>query len=189
MPSTPTHTFGHLLKQMRKRAGMTQGDLASAVGYSISFVCALEQNRRLPDVETVLHTFVPALGLQEEPFFATRLVESAVIIRGERPRVTVTIKRKTQVVVSNKIVQPATHLPEAATELVGREQEVSSLCQRLQGHNGRLLTLVGPPGIGKTRVGLAVAARLQSQYKDGARFMPLAAIHDPARVAAARLRR
>ena len=85
MPSAPTHTFGNLLKQLRKRAGMTQGDLATAVGYSVSFVCALEHNRRLPNVETVLQTFVPALGLQEEPHFAMRLVESAAMLRGERP--------------------------------------------------------------------------------------------------------
>ena len=40
MSSVPT--FGALLRQLRKRAGMTQGDLAAAVGYSVSFVCNLE---------------------------------------------------------------------------------------------------------------------------------------------------
>ncbi|MCX6045077.1 MAG: tetratricopeptide repeat protein [Chloroflexi bacterium] len=184
MSSTPLHTFGNLLKQLRKRAGMTQGDLAAAVGYSVSFVCALEQNRRLPDIETVLHFFIPALGLQEEPHLAKRLVESAARARGERPPVAITIKRKTQVVITPEIVQPATHLPEPSTELVGREQEVRSLCRRLQNHSGRLLTLVGPPGIGKTRVGLAMAAQLQSYYKDGVRFVSLAAIYDPEMVAA-----
>ncbi len=183
MPSTPNQTFGNLLKQLRKRAGMTQGDLATAVGYSISFVSALERSRRLPDVETVRQVFVPALGLQEEPHFAARLVELAAQIRGVRPPVAVRIKRETQVVTA-EIVQPTAHLPESLTELVGREQEVRSLCQRLQNHSGRLLTLVGPPGIGKTRLGLAMAARLQSQYKDGARFVPLAAIYDPELVAA-----
>ena len=67
MPQTLAPTFGDLLKQLRKRAGMTQGDLAAAVGYSVSFVSVLEQNRRLPDVEAVIQIFVPALGLQDEP--------------------------------------------------------------------------------------------------------------------------
>jgi len=183
MSSTQSHTFGDLLKQLRKRAGMTQADLAAAVGYSASFISALEQNHRLPEVERVRQTFVPALGLQEEPHLAMRLVELAAMMRGERLPVTVTIARKTHLIITEEMVQPATHLPEPLTELVGREMEVRSLCQRMQSHSGRLLTLVGPPGIGKTRLGLAMAVRLQNLYKDGARFVPLAAINDPEMVA------
>ena len=64
MPNASS-TFGDLLKQLRKRAGMTQGDLAAALGYSISLICALEQNRRLPDMAAVIQTYLPALALQE----------------------------------------------------------------------------------------------------------------------------
>lgn len=83
LPSTIT--FGAFLRQLRKRAGMTQGDLAAAVGYSVSFVSDLEQNRRLPAVAVILQHFVPALGLQEETSFAAHLVELAALARGERP--------------------------------------------------------------------------------------------------------
>ena len=78
--SSPT-AFGTLLRQLRKRAGMTQGDLAAAVGYSVSFICDLEQARRLPVLQTVVEQFVPALGLQDEPHFATRLLELAATAR------------------------------------------------------------------------------------------------------------
>ena len=156
-PHAPT--FGDLLKQLRKRAGMTQGDLAAAVGYSVSFVSVLEQNRRLPDVDAVLQVFVPALGLQDEPHLATRLVELAASARGERPPVAITRQRETQIVVTEAHGERATHLPAAPTDLIGRAQEVRQLCQRLPGHSGRLLTLVGPPGIGKTQLALAVAAQ------------------------------
>ncbi|MFN8494622.1 MAG: helix-turn-helix domain-containing protein [Caldilineaceae bacterium] len=180
---TSSPTFGALLRQVRKRAGMTQGDLAAAVGYSVSFVCDMEKNRRLPAVAVVLQQFIPALGLQDEANLATRLVELAALARGERPPATLTVQRTTQLVVSETFTFPTSHLPAPPTELIGREQEVKTLCNRLQGHSGRLLTLTGPPGVGKTRLALEVAHRLEPLFKDGAHFVPLAAISDPELVA------
>nr|HRJ43073.1 helix-turn-helix transcriptional regulator [Caldilineaceae bacterium] len=90
MTSPSPINFGPLLRQMRKRAGMTQSDLAAAIGYSVSFISNLENESRQPDVSTVAQMLVPALGLQDEPHLAARLVEMAAATRGERPPAAVT---------------------------------------------------------------------------------------------------
>lgn len=166
---------------------MTQGDLAAAVGYSVSFVCALEQSQRLPDVDVVVQRFIPALGLQDERTLATRLVELAAVARGQRLPVTITRQRETQIVVTGATTETTTEtlpsLPAPPTALVGRSAEVRQLANRLLGHSGRLLTLIGPPGIGKTRLALAVAEQVYLHYQDGVCFVPLAAITDPALLA------
>ncbi len=176
-------TFGDLLKQLRKRAGLKQGELAARVGFSGAMLSRLEQNERLPDLQLIIDTFVPALGLQDEPHLATRLVELAALARGERPQTAILHQRQSTVVVSGQASDSPSALPVPPSELIGREQEVNLLCTRLQNHNGRLLTLLGPPGIGKTRLALAVAARMQHIYQGGAHFIPLAAINQADRVA------
>lgn len=185
MSSPSTTTFGGLLRQLRRRAQMTQGDLAVAVGYSISLISSLEQNTRRPDVHSVLQHFVPALALQEEPHLANQLLELAAAAQGDLPPTTALISTPEQRIMMGKPREVPPNLPMSPTPLIGREQTVKMLCDRLLGHQGRLLTLVGPPGVGKTRLALAVAAELQPFHPDGVYFVPLASVSDPAWVASA----
>ncbi len=73
------------------------------------------------------------------------------------------------------------NLPAQLTSFVGRKREIAEV-RRLLGTT-RLLTLTGPPGTGKTRLGLKVAAEVLNQFEDGVFFVDLAPISDPSLVA------
>jgi predicted ATPase/class 3 adenylate cyclase len=66
------------------------------------------------------------------------------------------------------------HLPKHLTGLVGREETVADAASLLERHDIRLVTLTGPGGIGKTRLGVASAERAADAYPDGVWFVPLA---------------
>ncbi len=76
-------TFGDLLRFLRRRLGITQMELATAVGYSDAQISRLEQNLRMPDIPTIQARFVPALDLDDEPKAVARLLELAASVRRE----------------------------------------------------------------------------------------------------------
>jgi predicted ATPase/DNA-binding CsgD family transcriptional regulator len=70
------------------------------------------------------------------------------------------------------------NLPIQPTPLIGREQEVETTRALLQRSQVRILTLTGPGGVGKTRLGLQIATDMQDDFKDGICFVPLASVSD-----------
>ena len=71
------------------------------------------------------------------------------------------------------------NLPLQTTPLVGREREVEETALRVRSEEVRLLTLTGPGGTGKTRLGLQAAANLLEEFSDGIYFVALATITEP----------
>lgn len=72
----------------------------------------------------------------------------------------------------------ATNLPIAASALVGRRRELEELEAMLR-DGARVITLTGPGGSGKTRLGLQVAADLLDDFPGGVYFVPLAGVAEP----------
>ena len=69
------------------------------------------------------------------------------------------------------------NLPAEATSFIGRRRELAEVKTKLTG--GRLVTLAGPGGVGKTRLAIRVATDLARSFRDGAWFVELAEIRDP----------
>jgi predicted ATPase/class 3 adenylate cyclase len=76
------------------------------------------------------------------------------------------------------------NLPAQPTPLVGRERELRAVRELVLRGGTRLVTLVGPGGIGKTRLALQVAADVIDAFRDGVFFVNLTSVRDPEQLSA-----
>ncbi len=73
----------------------------------------------------------------------------------------------------------ASRIPIPVASFVGREKELARIPRLLDDDQTRLLTLTGPGGVGKTRLALEVARRVEADFADGSRYVRLATARDP----------
>src|SRR5262245_33099963 len=77
------------------------------------------------------------------------------------------------------------NLPYAAAPFVNRVSEIAEIAHRLNDTGCRLLTLVGPGGIGKTRLAIRAATECVENFDDGVYFVPLQPVDSPERIVSA----
>lgn len=178
---SPANEFGAFLRQLRRRARLSQTDFAAQVHLSSAQISRLESGDRLPDPAAVTALFVPALQLEDAPHLARRLVTLAAEARGERP-----VAEAAPASVAHTPRLPDTdddrRPPLQPVRLFGRSETVDQACKRLMEADVRLLTLTGPPGVGKTQLALAVAHQLQDLFADGAVVVTLATVTRPEQI-------
>jgi len=167
MSTETDESFGGLLRRYRLEAGLTQEALAERAGVSVRNVQNLErgENRPLPDTARRLAT---ALGLAAP--------ERTRLLTGAPPR------RRTATPVGACTPVSAGALPLPPTALVGRAREAAEVDALLRRDDLRALTLVGPGGVGKTRLALHAAHAAQERFADGAIFVDLTPLRDSALV-------
>jgi predicted ATPase len=171
-----TGNVGTLLRRFRVAAGLTQEVLAERAGLGIRSVQGFESGERWPRRETV-QRLLDALRLADSD---RALVEAAA---QPLPRLRFSDRasdRPDDRGASRGAAQP---LPIPLSSFVGRARELAEVQRLLTA--SRLLTLTGPPGVGKTRLALEAAACLADTFVDGVRFIPVASVRDPDRLVSA----
>jgi LuxR family maltose regulon positive regulatory protein len=155
-------TFGEVLHYLRRRARLRLRDLASAVGYSESYISRLEQNQRLPDAARVRARFVPALGLEPASIWAERLLAlaQAAHLDSETALANQQALRHQQATAAAGMRDTQRFLARPHPALVARPRLLARLDRA---HTAPLTLLVAPPGAGKsTLLASWVAARAQA---------------------------
>jgi predicted ATPase/DNA-binding XRE family transcriptional regulator len=160
-------SFKAHLKALREAAGYTQEELATIAGLSVHAVSALERGeRRRPHVETV-RALSKALDL-------TAATRDELLRSARQPAPSAAVDELS-----------GGSLPLALTALLGRGTEVQTLQRWLADPSVRLITLLGPGGVGKTRLALEIARAVAQRGSARVVFVLLAAVREPAFVASA----
>ncbi|MDO9495579.1 MAG: tetratricopeptide repeat protein [Nocardioides sp.] len=157
--------FGEQLRRHREAAGFSQEQLAAQAGLSANAIGALERGERKRPYPDTLRRLAEALGLDED----ARASWSAALrpVAEDAPAVEVV----------GTGWNARFELPGEPTPIIGRDRELDLLCDLLR-PGTRVLTLVGPGGVGKTRLALSLARRVADQYADGAVWVELAPLTD-----------
>ena len=130
---------------------MSQVELATAAGFSMVYVSMLERGKRQPPPATI-----------------DMLADALALPAADRARLVGTI--------SPYGSTRTMGLPAPVTSFVGREVEVALVSEMFRDPDVRLVTLLGPGGVGKTRLATEVARKIQFDVADNAVFVPLDSI-------------
>ena len=166
-----TSTFGYWLRQRRKALGLTQKELAQQAG------CAEVTLRKIESGD-----------LSPSPQLAACLAKAVGATSDDLPGL-VAVARilDPDLAPAERRILPRrpNNLTAQLTPLIGRHHDIAAVRKRLISDDARLVTLVGPPGVGKTRLAQAVAEDVLEHFNDGVFFVRLGSITDPTIVASA----
>lgn len=165
------HSFGYWLRLKRKALDLTREGLAGRVGCSAGTIQKLEEEERRPSAQ-----------------MAERLAEIFNIPPHERPAFlrfargdlhSPILETQSESPWNTSVKLPYSNLPIMVTSLIGRAREIAAVHEYLLRDDVHLLTLIGPPGIGKTRLSVESARAALPDFPNGVFFVALAPLDDP----------
>lgn len=166
------YSFGEWVKKRRKSLDMTREMLAKRVGCSLSAIHKIENDERRPSRQIAellaLHLEIPP----EEQGLFIKIARGQGSIQRLKSTATQT---ETRVAVSDSF--PPSNIPASPSPFIGRKQESESLARMLTDPLQRLITILGPGGIGKTRIAMEAASAQLSHFEGRVYFIQLAAIN------------
>lgn len=165
-------TFGMWIKARRKQLDLTQETLAERIGCSLSAIRKIEKDARRPSRQIAE---LLALHLEVPPEERTLFIQTA---RGEGNlrRLGSASAPTGKLVAVTESLSPASNIPASATLFIGRQQESDSLARMLTDPRQRLITILGPGGIGKTRLAMEAANLQLAAFDQRVYFIQLTAI-------------
>ncbi len=184
--------FGSWLKKWRKEKGIASDLLAERMGCSLVALYKIEAGERRPSRQVAL-LLAQYLGLPDDEHESFVTFARTGQLNGSAPPAVASVgltllaaSTVPAVLAGSSASTPwrtarkyKTNLPHRLTDLIGRGKEVEEVRNLLMLTRVRLLTLTGPPGIGKTRLAIEVAAQMLDNFDDGVFLVELAAIDDP----------
>jgi predicted ATPase/DNA-binding CsgD family transcriptional regulator/transcriptional regulator with XRE-family HTH domain len=185
MTSTDSPTFGLLLRQRRRAAALTQEELAERAEMSVETISALERGISRSPYRATITSLADALALVGEDrslFLAAARPERVVPIpeaAGDQSDSTPPLSSTPPPVIGS-LAHAAMGLQESP--LLGRTHDLEVIRRLLLAGTTRLVTLVGPAGVGKTSLALEVSRAMSRHFADGAVVVDLTIERDPAKV-------
>jgi len=175
------YSFGYWVMRRRRALDLTRAELAYQVGCAPVTIKKIERDERRPSRQ-IAELLANALEVWPEAY--EHFLQSA---RGER-----SVDGLLPPSLSLNPFPPSHNLPSQLTSFIGREKEIETVKNLITSHGrgkrstphsgsvGRLLTLTGAGGSGKTRLALQVVSATLDIFPDGVWFIDFAPLTDPA---------
>ncbi|HMQ51000.1 MAG TPA: helix-turn-helix domain-containing protein [Anaerolineae bacterium] len=174
-------TFGQWLRRRRKVLDLTQAELAARVPCARGTIRRLEADDLRPS-KPLAERLAEALDISEQMranfiLFARHMIQPSSVFdlfplhgsEGESRSLEAALPLQSRRRYS---------MPAAVNPLIGRLHATEVVCELLLRPDVRLITLIGPPGVGKTQLAMQVARQIQSKFREGACFVPLATLRE-----------
>lgn len=165
-----SNELGQWMKARREAIDLTRAQVAGQIGCAVVTLEKIERGQRRPSkqmAELLAGALkIPAEARDDFIRFARGQGEPLALIQLAPPHRN----------------PPLTNLPAPLTSFVNRTRELADICAKIRRPDVRLLTLVGPPGIGKTRMSIQAGETMRDSFADGVGFVGLAEIGEPAGV-------